>query len=308
MIQGRITVLTLVSRHMLKLSRTFVVASLISLCSLTPLVHAADDVIVTGEGVAVNINDLNAEALKLTPEKRKAALGKPESVSQLASNLYVRRAMAAEVVKLKLADDPVVAAALQIARDRVLAEIMLARIDAAHTPSDETLDKLALSQYRAEPKKYETPEAINTRHILVRSSDPGAKGKAEFLMQQLKSGYDFEKLAASESQDPRSAAKGGEVGFTPRGKMVPPYEAAAWALKSPGDLSGIVQTEYGFHIIKLIAKRDAGLRPFEEVREQARAEVLANVLNEARKAEAQRLLGAAKFESSAIEAFAASLR
>jgi peptidyl-prolyl cis-trans isomerase C len=214
--------------------------------------------------------------------------------------------MAAEVEKLNVTSDPVVAASLKTARDRVLAELMLSRIDAANTPSDDALDKLALAQYRADPKKYETPAAVNTRHILIRSSTPGAKGKIELLLQQLQSGVDFETLAKSESQDPRSAARGGEVGFAERGKMVSQFETAAWALKAPGDMSGIVQTEYGFHIIKLIAKRDAGLRPFEDVRAQLRAEVLANVLNAARKAEAQRLLGSAKFEESAIEAFATS--
>lgn len=293
---------------MLKLSQTVVAAAFLSLCTWSASTVAADDVIVSGPGVSVNVNDLTSEAQKMAPDKRKVALGKAESVSLLASNLYVRRAMAAEVEKLQLTADPVVAAALQTARDRVLADMMLARIDAANTPSDENLDKLALSQYRSDPKKYESPAAVNTRHILIRSNTPGAKGRAELLLQQLQSGYDFDKLAQAESQDPRSAARGGEVGFATRGKMVPPFEAAAWALKQPGDLSGIVQTEYGFHIIKLIAKREAGVRPFEEVREQIRAEVLTNLLNEARKAESQRLLGLAKFEPAAIEAFAASQR
>ena len=166
----------------------------------------------------------------------------------------------------------------------------------------------ALANYRADSKKYESPAEVNTRHILVRASTPGARGKAELLLQQLKSGFDFETLAKTDSQDPGSAKKGGEVGFTARGKMVAPYEAAAWALKAPGDMSDIVQTEYGFHIIKLIARKDAGLRPFEDVREQIRAEVLTSLLNEARKVEAQRLLGAAKFDAPAIEAFAASQR
>ena len=278
----------------------------LAVCALSISAHAADDTVVSGSGITVTMSDLTAEAQKMAPEKRKAALGKPESVSQLASNLYVRRAMAAEVEKLNVTSDPVVAASLQTARDRVLAELMLSRIDAANSPSDEALDKLALAQYRADPKKYETPAAVNTRHILIRSSTPGAKGKIELLLQQLQSGVDFETLAKSESQDPRSAARGGEVGFAERGKMVSQFETAAWALKAPGDMSGIVQTEYGFHIIKLIAKRDAGLRPFEDVRAQLRAEVLANVLNAARKAEAQRLLGSAKFEESAIEAFATS--
>lgn len=293
---------------MLKISKTPFFPLLIAVFAITTLVHAADEIVVSGQGVTVTISDLNAEALKLTPEKRNAALSKPENVSQMASNLFVRRAMAAEIERLKLTEDPLVISALQSARDRVLADVMLARIDEAHTPSADTLDKLALQLYTAQPKKYESPAEVNTRHILIRSSSPGAKGKAETVLAQAQSGVNFENLAKAESQDPRSAAKGGEIGFTPRGKMVPAYEAAAWALKAPGDISGLVETGYGFHIIQLIAKRDAGLRPFDEVRDQIKAEILANVLNEARKAEAQRLLGAAKFESSAIEAFAASQR
>ena len=272
------------------------------LAAMLNLAHAADPVVVSGLGVAVTVTDITAEASKLSPDGRKAALASTDTVSQMASNLYLRRAMAAEIEKLNLTADPLVAAALQAARDRVLADIMLTRIDAANTPSDEALEKLALSKYRADTSKYESPAEINVRHILIRSTTPGARGKAELLLQQLKSGSNFEALAKTDSDDKRSAAKGGELGFAPRGVMVPPFENAAWALKEPGDLSGIVQSEFGFHVIKLIAKKPAGLRSFDEVKAQIRAEILTTVLTDARKAEAQRLLNSATFEPQTIEA------
>lgn len=293
---------SLTTADMSNFSRVITSLTTVTLSLMLNVAHAAEEMIVSGLGITVTATDITAEASKLSPEGRKAALASPGTVSQIASNLFLRRAMATEIERLNLTADPLVKAALQAARDRVLADIMLARIDAAHTPSDDSLEKFALSKYRAEPQKYESPAEINVRHILIRSTTPGAHGKAEMVLQQLKSGAAFASIAKTYSDDKGSADKGGELGFAPRGVMVAPFEKAAWALKEPGDLSGIVQSEFGFHIIQLIAKKAAGLRSFDEVRTQIRAEILTTVLTDARKAEAQRLLDSATFDSKAIEA------
>ena len=226
----------------------------------------------------------------------------------MASNLYVRRAMATEAEAAGLAKDPVVEAAIQAARDRVLADAMLLRIDAANKPTDAALDQYTLARYKADTKRFEIPAQIGTRHILIKSSTSDARTKIEKIQAELKSGADFAALAKQYSEDPGSAAKGGELGMNPRGRMVAPFEEAAWALSKPGDISPIVQSEFGFHIIRLEARQDAGVRPFEEVRESLRKEVLTSLLNEARIRESQRLLGAATFDRAAIEAFAAAQR
>jgi peptidyl-prolyl cis-trans isomerase C len=103
------------------------------------------------------------------------------------------------------------------------------------------------------------------------TSDPNkakaqAKAKAESLLKKLKAGADFNDLAQKDSNCP-SAKNGGDLGTMPKGSFVPEFEKAAYALK-PGQMSDVVETEYGYHIIKLIAHNDANTVSFEKAKDQ----------------------------------------
>ena len=124
-------------------------------------------------------------------------------------------------------------------------------------------------------------EEVRARHILVRvdpNADEAAKTKAraeaDDLLKQIRAGGDFEALAKKHSKDPGSAPKGGDLGFFPRGRMVPPFDAAAFALE-PGQVSEVVETPFGFHVIKVEEKKPGGARPFEAAREQIEKELTA---------------------------------
>ena len=117
----------------------------------------------------------------------------------------------------------------------------------------------ANNYYSGNPKEFETPEQVKASHILIASDtsdtsvDPNdakakALAKAEQLLAQLKDGADFAELAKANSTCP-SASKGGDLGFFSKGDMVAPFEEAAFALE-PGQLSDIVETKFGYHIIK----------------------------------------------------------
>jgi len=93
-----------------------------------------------------------------------------------------------------------------------------------------------------------------------------AQKKAEELLARAKAGEDFAALATASSEDPGSATKGGDLGLFPRGRMAPPFETAAFALQ-PGALSDVVETPYGFHIIKVEEHRAGGVRPLDSVRD-----------------------------------------
>ncbi len=109
---------------------------------------------------------------------------------------------------------------------------------------------------------------MRVRHILVAAKACDAERRAQELLAQARQpGTDFAALARADSDDAGSAERGGDLGFFPRGKMAPEFETAAFALKQPGDLSDVVRTEFGFHIIRLEDRRPAGLLPFEKVRE-----------------------------------------
>ena len=93
------------------------------------------------------------------------------------------------------------------------------------------------------------------------------KAKAEQVLNELRKGADFSELAKAHSDDPGSKRSGGELrGWSEKGKFVPPFEAAAYALK-PGELSDLVRSRFGYHIIKLLEKREARQQTFEEVKE-----------------------------------------
>lgn len=269
---------------------------------------AAAPVLAEGLGLTVTADDLKADVLRVPANARASVLAKPDSVQQASSNLFVRRALAAEAVRDGLDKDPVVAAALQLARDRVLSDARLAKIDAENKPNAEAVETAARAAYRADPQRYKTAEQTRVRHILIAGNTDKAKAKAEKVLADLKAGADFEKTAKELSADPGSAARGGDLGYFEPGRMVPEFETAAKLLKNPGDMSDLVPTQFGWHIIKLEGRRPAGQRSYDEVKDQLQQTVTNQLQSDARLREAGRIAGAAKFNNEAIEAFSATFR
>jgi peptidyl-prolyl cis-trans isomerase C len=133
------------------------------------------------------------------------------------------------------------------------------------------------SYYKANSESYTAPETIRARHILVRvpanaeeNIKQEAGKKAEGILERIKSGEDFAKLATELSDDAGSKEKGGDVGFFQRGRMVKPFEDAAFSMKK-GEVSGLVETKFGFHIIRVEDRKEAQLKPFDGVKEEIRA-------------------------------------
>ncbi len=201
--------------------------------------------------------------------------------------------------------DPLVMAALQVARDKVLSDALIEKMDKASAPSDAAAETMARSIYRAKPERFRSEEQVQIRHILVSGKTPEARTQAEKLLEELKAGADFANVAKTKSTDPGSAAKGGELGTFAKGRMLPEFDTAAFALQKPGDLSEVVETKFGYHVLQLQNKLPAGQRSYEEVRDELIKEVRNNVVQEARATEAQKLQKEAKINTEAIEAFAA---
>ena len=132
-------------------------------------------------------------------------------------------------------------------------------------------------QYQDNIDSYRTPERVKVRHILIKTQGkpkpdvPKLKVKADDILNQLHHGGDFAELAKKNSEDPGSAEKGGELGWIVKGQTVPNFEKTAFGLK-PGELSGVVETEYGYHIIQLEDKQAAHTQSFDEVKPQLLAE------------------------------------
>jgi peptidyl-prolyl cis-trans isomerase C len=216
--------------------------------------------------------------------------------------------LAAAAVAEGLDKDPAVQAALVQARDRVLSDAKLAKVDEAHRPTLAQIESYARSVYLANPEKFQSPEQIRARHLLIGKNTPDAKAKAEELLKQLQGGADFATLAKEKSEDTGSGARGGDLGVFARGRMVPQFEEAAFALQKQGELSGLVETQFGYHIIQLTERRPAGKRSFDEVKEGLMRETETALINDARIKEQERVLQNAQFDDAAIEAFSRAQR
>jgi peptidyl-prolyl cis-trans isomerase C len=128
--------------------------------------------------------------------------------------------------------------------------------------------------YAKNPDQFKQPERVKASHILIgvpKDADAAAKTqartKAAEILKEVKAGKDFAALAKQHSQDPGSAQNGGDLGFFQQGQMVGPFNDVAFKLQ-PGAVSDLVETEFGFHIIKVAEKQASRTVPLEEVRPQ----------------------------------------
>lgn len=125
--------------------------------------------------------------------------------------------------------------------------------------------------YQQNLDKFKQGETVHASHILIgvpQNATPAqkaaAKATAEKVLKELKAGGDFAKLAKENSQDPGSAPNGGDLGFFPKGQMDPAFEKAAFGLK-PGATSGVVETQFGYHIIKVLERKPPHTATIAEV-------------------------------------------
>ena len=151
---------------------------------------------------------------------------------------------------------------------------------------DELINKIEVTDddiklyYLKHEEEFRFPETVKVRHILVAvqrgatdNDRKAAREKAEGLLKRIKEGEDFAKLASEFSNDAASKSKGEELGFFPRGRMPKPFEDVAFSLK-PGEVSDIIDTPYGYYILRLEEKKGAGVRTLEEARDQIREKLL----------------------------------
>jgi peptidyl-prolyl cis-trans isomerase C len=157
----------------------------------------------------------------------------------------------------------------QLKRDLMLQQF----IDAQFVKNITVSDKEAKSYYEGNLNRFKNPEQIQASHILIKV-DPGAKeadkakarAKLEEIRKKLKKGGDFAALASESSECP-SKARGGDLGYFGRGQMVKPFEDAAFSLKK-GEVSDIVETGFGYHLIKVIDKKPETIIAYNDIQEK----------------------------------------
>jgi peptidyl-prolyl cis-trans isomerase C len=144
---------------------------------------------------------------------------------------------------------------------------------------DEVAPKVTVSDsdirafYENNPETFKQPERVKASHILIKvdpkadaSQKAEAQKKIDLVQEKLQKGEDFGALAKEYSEGP-TGPKGGDLGYFTRGQMVKPFEEAAFAMK-PGEVSGMVETTFGYHLIKVTDKTPEGTMSYDDVKER----------------------------------------
>jgi len=235
-------------------------------------VFAQDNAVVAKIGERkITLSDFKRVTDYFDAERQKMLETNPQ-LKETVLRQFIQSIVISDLAKQKGFDrNPAVKEQLQFFSDNFLAnEYLKQEIAQKITVSDDELK----SYYDSHKDEFKTQEMVKARHILVRVENSAsddekkkAKDKAEMYLKKIKDGEDFAKLASDFSDDPGSKAKGGDLGFFPRGRMVKPFEDAAFSLK-PGETSGIVETQFGFHIIKVEDRKDSSVESFDVVKER----------------------------------------
>jgi peptidyl-prolyl cis-trans isomerase C len=227
----------------------------LALIAAAPVAHAQSKVLAKVDGVEITEDDARIAAEGLGPDL--PPVGNPQREKVIVDFLIDLKVLSAAAEKDKVQDQPEFAKRLEIARQRTLMERYMVSESAKKT--DDASLQASYDEYaKAQPQ---APE-VRARHILVKTEEEAKK-----VQERLKAGEDFAKLAGELSTDPGSGKQGGDLGYFTKDRMVPEFGEAAFALE-PGQVSGIVKSQFGFHIIKLEDKRISKPPTFEQVKEQ----------------------------------------
>jgi len=227
---------------------------------------SADPIVITAGNLTVHKSEFEAALKTLPAEYQSFAQGPGRK--QFADDYLRMRLLANEGTKAGLQNDPDVISQLSLMRENLVATAELKKIESGITVSDADIQKA----YADGAKDY---EQVKARHILIAPkgspaaqtgkkelTDDEAKAKAEDLRKQLLAGANFDELAKKESDDTGSGARGGDLGSFGHGQMVPEFETAAFGAKV-GEVTPVVKTQFGYHIIKVEAHDST---PLEQVR------------------------------------------
>lgn len=227
---------------------------------------------VTEADVALASSEIGPNLGSIPPEQRTAVL-----VNYIIDN----KLMAAAADKAGLGSDASMAARLEYYKGRALRDLFFDK-----SVAGAVTDAEAKAIYDKKVAEIKPVEEVHAVHILVEK-----KEEADDIVAKLKTGGDFAALAKEKSKDTGSGAQGGDLGFFAKGQMVKPFEDAAWALQKD-EVSAPVQSQFGWHVIKLLEKRTKPAPAFETVKE--------GILNSLVQQKAQEIIGglhkAAKIE------------
>jgi peptidyl-prolyl cis-trans isomerase C len=220
--------------------------------------------IATVEGQDITLDDLDAR-LKSFPPQFAAALQQKENKVKVLDQLIDEKVILVFAEKEGYSKKKEFKQQLENAKNQLLLSMVVQdKVDKMAAVSEEEVRRF----YQGNPNQFQETEQRRARHILVKT-----EAEANAIVRTLKAGADFSKLAREKSVD-SSATNGGDLGWFTKGQLVPAFEAAVFSMQK-GHVSGIVKTQFGFHIIRL---EDVMVRPrldFDKVKGQIKESLLA---------------------------------
>lgn len=290
-------------------NRNWPVAALLALAGWMSLAVDADaqQIIVQGGDPLVQVTDwdIDADAKTVDLASRHHALSDAQKVDVTAKALFVRAVLAEQAKSAGLDKTPEAQTRLKLAQQRVLMELMLEQLEQKHAPSKEELLKYAEAEYKSNPQRFMVPAETKASHILIFSGSDEAEQRIRAVYRQLQEGGDFGELAFKHSEDAQTAPLYGSLGYFDPTKMVLEFQGALKALQKNGQYSEPFKTRYGWHIVRLDDRREAGKLSFDEVREVLMEQGRKAAMDGLRDDQVEKSVAQIKVDEKALEAFAA---
>jgi len=215
-------------------------------------------VLVTINEDKITMTEFNKELDKI-PMNMKMMVATESGKKNFLDRLIIKKLLLKEAEKNNIEQDKEFQNRLTEIKEQLVIESLLKKkLTSGANITDEALQKY----YDDNKEKFRKEREINTRHIILKSPE-----EAKQVKDKLAAGEDFSELAKKYSIDPNAKVTGGEVGFHPKGTLLPEYEAAAFKLTKVGQTSPVTKTQFGYHIIRLEGIKPPQYVPFAEVKE-----------------------------------------
>jgi peptidyl-prolyl cis-trans isomerase C len=221
----------------------------------------------------ITLKDFNDDINRL-PAQARRRMARVKMKKRHLDKMVERKLLLQEAGKKGLTEAPDIIDRVENYRERLITQKLLSSIKKEVAPVTEEDIKQHFEENKAQ---FQTRKQIRARHILLKD-----EAEAKKVLKEVKApGADFAALAEEYSQDRATKNRGGDLGYLSPGRMVRQFEDVAFSLEKPGDISDIVKSPFGYHIIKLEDKKDAGPKSLAQVKGQIRRRLSAQRRNEA---------------------------
>lgn len=253
--------------------KQYIVATALALASAVLPVRAqetAKPVVQNSKGAKLDLVDIDAHLATIPAEARAGVMNDPDRIDQILNQLLILRTASNEARELGLDKDPVIAREMQIAGERVLFRYRMDKLKADIQFPD--FEQQARERYLAKQAEYMTPERVDVSHILIMPKHDRSEDQQRALAEKLrkkviKDPSRFAELAKQYSDDEASAGGGGRLNMAPVANFVEDFAAATRTLSKEGEISEVVKSSWGFHVIMFHGRDPAKQKPFEDVKE-----------------------------------------